>query len=134
MSDELEQLRQHIVQTIREYHRLDQQFQQAIQAAKQQRQQAIAATQQQYQARRARVEQVVANIRSHTQRAQQLLSNLGLPTSAGGRGAVTPPSGSLKDLVHFLEQTETQLRQHIAHMETTAKRLREERKKWWKFW
>ena len=126
-------LRKTFADAIRRCELAEQQAKQAQEAAARQRQTALSDARQNHAQARQAAEAVLKEVRNLAQQGDRILADLGLAPAS-----LTPyaaPSGvGLDELLRLLQNQRSQARDALNRLKASADALREERRKWWKFW
>ena len=83
---------------------------------------------------RQEAQSILNELRQQTRECDKIVAELGLSPVPVPLPSVPSPGTSLNDLVTSLRNQRAEAWQWLAKLKTTAAELREERKKWWKFW
>lgn len=127
------QLRQACADAVRRCEQAEQTARQTQEAAERQRQAALADARQQHAQARQQAEAIRRDVGSLLQQGDAILVSLNLAPKSST--PFTVPSGaSLDELARLLQNQRSQAREALTRLKTTAEALKEERRKWWKFW
>lgn len=145
----LSQVRQVCANAIRKCAQAERQAMQLQEAAARQRQAALTDARQKHAQARQQAEALLKEVRSLAQQGDRILADTSVTLSTTLRarlstslsltpGSSTPfaiPSGAgLNELARLLQNQRGQARDALTRLKATAEALKEEQRKWWKFW
>lgn len=127
------QMRKTCLTAIRQCEQAEQRAKQVQAAASQQRQIALADARQRHTQARQGAEAAVKEVRNLADQGKRLLAALNLTPEPPP--PFTVPSGAgLDELARLLQNQRMQAREALNRLQASAEALKEERRKWWKFW
>ena len=133
MVDSLWQTRKACADAIRKCELAEQQAKQAQDTAARQRQAALADARQKHAQARQSAEAAWKQMRDLAQQADHILTDLKL--TPGPLSSFVPPAGAgLDELARLLYNQRSQTREALNRLKAIATALKQERRKWWKFW
>jgi len=133
MVDSLWQTRKACADAIRKCELAEQQAKQAQDTAAHRRQAALADARQKHAQARQSAEAAWKQMRDLAQQADHILTDLKL--TPGPLSSFVPPAGAgLDELARLLYNQRSQAQEALNRLKATATALKEERRKWWKFW
>lgn len=127
------QVRQACAEAIRRCEQAERQTNQMLEAAARQRQAALNDARQKHAQARQGAEALLQHVRSLARQGDSLLADLGL-SAAPPRPFVPPAGASLGELTRLLQNQRSEAEEALQRLKATAAALKEERRKWWKFW
>lgn len=133
MSHPLWEVRRASAEAIRRCEEAERQNRQALDTAQRKRQAALADVRQKHTRARQEADTVLQEVRRLAQQGDRILAELGL--SAAPPPSYSPPPGASPDaLTQLLHQQYAQAKSALNRLRAAAEALKEERRKWWKFW
>lgn len=133
MSHPLQEVRRASLEAVRRCEEAEQRARQALDAAERKRQAALADARQKHTKARQEADAVIQEVRSLAQQGDRILADLGL--TASPPASFSPPPGAGPDeLARLLQEQRVRAREALNRLRAAAEALKEERRKWWKFW
>lgn len=131
--DNIQELRQKCISANQQCDSAVQHAKQVESAAAQQRQIALTNARQKHTQMQQDVRNVLNELNRLTSQAQLILTELGLKARGG---SATPPQSSvtLNNLIRMLHNYQGEAKTSLLRLKAAADELKEERRKWWKFW
>lgn len=131
--DNIQELREQSISTIQQCISAELHARQVESAASQKRQIELSNARQKH----TQMQQDVRNVQNELNRlvgqAQLILRELGL--KAGGGSSIAPQAGTTSNhLIRMLRNYQAEAKTALLRLKAAADELKEERRKWWKFW
>lgn len=126
-------LRKACADAIRRCELAEQQAKQIQEAAARQRQAALTDARQKHVQARQSFEAALREVQSLAQQGDRILADLDL-TAAPLPPFVPPVGAGLDEPARLLQNQRNQTREALNRLKTAAEALKQERRKWWKFW
>ena len=131
--DNIQELREKCISTIQQCISAEQHVKQVESTASQQRQMQLSNARHKH----SQMQQDVRNIMNEVSRlmsqAQLILTEVGL--KAGGGGSIPPsPGATFNHFIQTLHNYQAEAKTALLRLKAAVDELKEERRKWWKFW